>query len=115
VLYCSLPFAAALVVLAHVAARRAPDRTRWVLFFWCGVGVAFGPALGLFAFPVVMLLFVLLLLALMTWPVARGKVSTFLPLSAAAVVVAYGVVGGFAVDAQVNYNRTNEARNSPPA
>lgn len=90
-LYFSLIPASLLLILAHTAARRPPDRVRWGLFVLIGVPVAlFG--CGLVVFPVTMLLFGTLAVALGVWAVRRHTLRRFWPLSGTALVVTYLVV-----------------------
>lgn len=104
-LLMSLFFAAILLRVAHSAARPYPKPTRWSKFLIVGACVVLGPWFLMFASPVNAGLFALLALALLVWPVARRKVSRFLPLSVAAFAIAYGVAGWHAIEQQAAASR----------
>lgn len=104
-LYLSVPPALILLVLAHVAARRPPHRTRWAVFFGPGPVLAFGTVCIGLALPPVILLFLGLTAALLAWPLVRRRMPRFLPLSAVATLVAFGRPAWPALVAQVEYAR----------
>jgi hypothetical protein len=108
VLYLSLVLALVVLVAAHSAARPFPHPTRRGRFFGFGAGAVVAPLLLLGSSPVVAGLFVLLIPALAAWPLVRRRVPTFLPLSAAAVLIAYGVAGWYAVDEQTAADRLRQ-------
>ncbi|MDB5308078.1 MAG: hypothetical protein JWO38_2280 [Gemmataceae bacterium] len=107
-LYLSLPPALLLVILSHVAARRAPHPVRWPAFLVLGAGLAFGTVCIGLALPPVMVLFLALAAALAAWPAARRRLPTFLPVSAGATLLAFGVVAWPALVAQAEYARLRD-------
>lgn len=99
-LYLSLPLALIVLAAAHSAARPYPEPMRWGRFLGIGGGAVVAPLFLLGSSPVVAGLFVLLVAALAVWPLVRRRVPTFLPLSIAAALVAYGTAGWYALKEQ---------------
>lgn len=91
VLYYSLIPAGILVLLAHGAARRPPKPVRWGPFFGLGLPVVILTSCGVVVLPVAWFLLGTLAAALGVWAVRRHHARRFWPLSATAVVTAYGV------------------------
>lgn len=104
-LYFSLLLALVLVVAAHTAARPHPLPTRWNRLLGAGAGAVLLPGCLCIASPVNAGLFALLALGLLVWPVARHRLSTFFPLSVAALLTAYGVAGWYAWKQEVAADR----------
>ncbi|QJW97905.1 hypothetical protein [Frigoriglobus tundricola] len=99
----SLPVALIVLGTAHFAARPYPHPLRWGWFLVCGV------VAGSVGGPVVTGMFVLLLVALLLWSHFRQRVRTFLPLSAVAVAIPYGLVGWDAHEQQTAHDRFRQA------
>src|SRR5215207_8733599 len=81
-----------LVVLvgAFWAARPTPHPVRWGVFSGFALPAVCLPVFVQIVPTVVVLLTILLAVALRLWPAVRKRVPTFVPLSAAAITIAYG-------------------------
>jgi hypothetical protein len=99
-----------LVVLvgAFWAARPAPHPVRWGVFLGFALPTVCLPVLVRVLPTVVVLLTVLLVVALRLWPAVRERVSTFVPLSVTAIVIAYGFACLVAMRGQEHYERLRD-------
>jgi hypothetical protein len=90
-LYIALVLSVILLLLANIIVRRT-ERPFWPMVL-TGLGFAFGPNCLMFYLPPVALQALLLVIAVLAWRIFRRRPSFFVPLSCAATVAAYAIMG----------------------
>jgi hypothetical protein len=100
-------FTLAMVVCAHVAARRKPYTFTLIELLVCGVCVLI--VAGMIDLPLAVVgVAGLLLVALIVWPFVRARLRTFLPLSLLAVAIPYGIAGWKALERKAEHDRLRQ-------